>query len=351
MADNMKYAAPTTCCACCNNYAREGALVWKEKQIPKVTGSNVLIQVKAVAMNPIDWKRSRGAAGQIMSPNPMCDLSGVVIAKGPSATGSLKVGDPVVTCIYPRQGALAEYVLAAEKAVGPKPVDWDHSQAAALGMGAATASSVLRLCCAGPGKKFVVLGASGAVGQMILVLARPTGASILAVASKPKHEACKALGGPNVKVCDYKTEDWTSMCEGRPDVIVDVTSLSPLWSFHKAISVRAKRYITVNALFPSFQTVGNPCGMSIEAAWCLYAQTCATLGCCGLCGPCYCCACLDTGNLGNVLRTISQQAEEGELPSNPLQVQIFAPEQVHMAYDLAQTTPGSKAVIDMTKLK
>jgi hypothetical protein len=281
----------------------------------------------------------------------MCDLSGVVIAKGPSASDRLKVCDHVVTCLYPAQGALAEYVVASESAVGPKPVDWDDTQASALGMGAATARGALQLCQLGPGKKLVVIGASGGVGQMMLVLARPTGASILAVASKSKHEMCKALGGPNVKVCDYKTEDWTSLCDGRPDVVVDASSLSPFWSFHKAIRVRAKRYVTLNALFPSFHTVGNPLGMVVDGAWCMYAQTCAVLGCCGLCCPSYCCVCLQTSKLGDTLETISQQAEKRELPPNPLQIQIFAPEQVHMAYDLAQTTSGSKAVIDMTKLK
>lgn len=347
----MKYAAPTTCCACCNDYAREGALAWKERDIPKATGGRVLIRVTAVAMNPIDWKRSQGAAGQVLSPKPLCDVCGVVVSKGPSATGPLRVGDHVVTCTYPTQGALAEYVLAPEGAVGPKPKDWDDTQASALGMGAATASSTLRLCQPGPGKRLVILGASGAVGQMMLVLARPSGASILAVASRPKHEMCKALGGPNVEVCDYKTEDWVSMCGGRPDVVVDVSAASPLWSFHRALRVRARRFVTTNALFPSFKTVGNPCGMSVEALWCLYAQACAALGCCGLCGPSYCCACLDTGGLGKVLATISEQADKGELPANPLPIQVFPPEQVHMAYDLAQTKPGSKPVIDMTKLK
>merc|ERR1712226_1139900 len=107
---------------------------------------------------------------------------------------------------------------------------------------------------------------------MMLVLARPTGARILAVASRAKHEIGKNLGGPNVTVCDYRHDDWASMCQGRPDVVADVSSVSPLWSFHKAVCVQAKRYVTTNALFPSFKTVGNPLGMVIEAAWCLYAQ-------------------------------------------------------------------------------
>ena len=99
-------------------------------------------------------------------------------------------------------------------------------------MGALTAKHLLSLAGLASGKKLVLVGASGGVGQMVLALARPTGASILAVASKAKHDVVKSIGGPNVKVCDYSTQDWVAMCkeDGKPDVVIDVSSQSPSWS-------------------------------------------------------------------------------------------------------------------------
>jgi NADPH:quinone reductase-like Zn-dependent oxidoreductase len=329
--------------------------VFKEKAIPKATGGDVLIQVKAVSLNPIDWKRASGAGGQILTPNPMCDLSGIVVAKGPSANGPLKVGDEVVTCTYPKQGALAEYVLAKESQVGPKPTAWEHTQAAALPMGALTAKHLLSLAGLASGKKLVLIGASGGIGQMVLALARPTGASVLAVASKAKHDVVRSIGGPNVKVCDYSTEDWVAACkeEGKPDVVIDVSSQSPFWSYHKASMARAKRFITPNALDPSFNCccgrTGPLCPVA-EVLWCSYTTLCSLNVCCC---PFYCCSGMCVfpaalSNAGDVFGALAQQADSGELPANPLQIQTFPPQQVHMAYDLAQKKPGSKPVIDLS---
>lgn len=352
----MKYAAGQQCFTCCNDYSREGAIVFKEKAIPKATGSKVLIQVRAASVNPIDWKRASGAGGQLLTPNPLCDLSGVVIAKGPSANGPLQVGDEVITCTYPNQGALAEYVLAEECAVGPKPQDWNHTQASALPMGALTAKHQLALAGLSSGKKLVLVGASGGIGQMILALARPTGASILAVASQAKHDMVKSIGGPNVSVCDYNTQDWVAMCkkDGRPDVVIDVSSQSPFWAYHKAAMARASKFITPNPWDPSFNCccgkTGPLCPV-FELLW-FYYTCCCSLNVC--CCPRYC-GCpgmmvfphaLNTA--GDVFRTLAQQAERGELPTNPLQIQTFPPQQVHMAYDLAQKKPGSKPVIDLS---
>lgn len=353
----MRYAAGKQCLTLCNDYSREGAIVFKEKEIPTATGSDVLIQVKAVSINPIDWKRASGAGGQLLTPNPLCDLSGVVVAKGPSANGPLKVGDEVITCTYPKQGALAEYVLARECAVGPKPQGWDHTQASALPMGALTARHQLSLAGLSSGKKLVLVGASGGIGQMVLALARPTGASILAVASKAKHDVVKSIGGPNVKVCDYKTEDWVAMCkaDGRPDVVIDVSSQSPVWGYHKAAMARAHRFITPNACDPSFNCccgkTGPLCPV-FEVIWTYYTCLCSLNVCCC---PRYC-GCpgmmvfpMAVNTAGDLFRTLAEQGASGELPTNPLQIQAFPPQQVHMAYDLAQKKPGSKPVIDLSE--
>lgn len=351
----MKHAVGKQYFTLCNDYSREGSIVFKEKKIPKATGSDVLVQVKAVSLNPIDWKRASGAGGQILTPNPMCDLSGVVVAKGPSAAGPLKVGDEVITCTYPKQGALAEYVLAKECQVGPKPQGWEHTQASALPMGALTAKHLLSLAGLASGKKLVLVGASGGVGQMILALARPTGASILAVASTAKHDMVKNIGGPNVKVCDYSTQDWVAMCkeDGRPDVVIDVSSQSPFWAYHKAIMARAKRFITPNAVDPSFNCccgkTGPLCPI-LQVVWCSYTSLCSLNVCCC---PFFCCSGMCVfptalSSAGDTFRTLAQQAESGELPTNPLEIQSFPPQQVHMAYDLAQTKPGSKPVIDLS---
>lgn len=239
--------------------------------------------------------------------------------------------------------------------MGPKPNGWEHTQASALPMGVLTAKHLLSLAGLASGKKLVLIGASGGVGQMILALARPTGASILAVASKAKHDVVKNIGGPNVKVCDYSTQDWVEMCkeDGRPDVVIDVTSQSPFWAYHKAAMARAKRFITPNAVDPSFNCccgkTGPLCPV-LQVVWCYYTSLCSLNVCCC---PFFCCSGMCVfptalSSAGDTFRTLAQQAESGELPANPLKIQSFPPQQVHMAYDLAQTKPGSKPVIDLS---
>jgi|ERR1712062_365853 len=227
-------------------------------------------------------------------------------------------------------------------------------QASALPMGAVTAKHQLNLAGLQAGKKYVLVGASGAIGLMFLALARPTGASILAVASQAKHDIVKSIGGPNVKVCDYTTQDWVAMCkaDGRPDAVIDVSSQSPFWSYHKAMMVRTKRFVTPNALDPSFNCCCGKCGplcLPFQVAWCAYTSLCSLNVCCC---PFYCCPAMmvpfGNGNAGDIYKTLAQQAENGELPTNPLPIQMFPPQQVHMAYDLAQKKPGSKPVVDLS---
>lgn len=352
----MRYAAGKQLLTCCNSYSHEGAIVFKEKAIPWPSRDEVLIQVKAVSLNPIDWKSANTGSIRMMTPSPCSDLSGVVIAKGPSANGPINVDDEVVTCVYPTGGALAEYVLAKEAEVGPKPSGWDHTQASALPMGAVTAQHQLSL--AGQldsNKKLVVIGASGAIGQMILTLARPSGVRIIAVASRAKHEVVKSMGGPNVEVCDYKTQDWVVMCKhgGPPDVVIDVSSQSPFWSYHKAAMAQARRFITPNTLDPSFNLCCSMCGplcCPLQVLWQYYTCLCSCNICCC---PLYChpgmCVPWGRTNAGDTYRTLAQQAEKGELPINPLRIQLFPPQQVHMAYALSEKEPGSKPVIDMSE--
>jgi len=324
------------------DYSEEGMLEFEEVDIPEVTGDLVLIQVKAAALNLIDCKRAKGSSCQFPPIHPLSDVSGIVIAKGPDCKGDLKVGDQVVCCKYPPPSAgLAEYFVAPENTVGPKPGGWSFVQGAALPMGILTADKVIEKANLTSESTAVLVGASGFVGSMILVLNRAIGAPILAVASGAKANYVKQVGGPTVTTCDYKTEDWSQRFtkDNPPEVVMDVSAVSPLDSYYKACALGSKTFVTTNPTDPSFNF--SCCCCCGECCFQCKANCCFLLGC----RPAYSLALFETKDAANTFQTCSELAAKGQL--QPVPLDTFPPKQVHMAYGVMQNT-GKKTVVDLS---
>jgi len=327
------------------DYSKEGMIEYEEVDIPEAKGNEVLIQVKAAALNIIDIKRVRDGAGcQRFPVYPLADISGIVVAKGPKCTGPLKIGDEVVSCKYPPappfQG-LAEYFVAAENMVGPKPDGWSFAQGAALPMGMLTAQRVVEKAALTSKTKAVVIGASGNVGAYVLVLNRAIGASILAVASGAKANYCKEMGGPTVTTCDYKTEDWSQKFDkgNPPDVVMDLSAVSPIDAYYKAIALGAKSFVTINPRKPDW--VLSCCCVCSECCWMCRIKCCAML----CCRTKYGLAMMNAQKGAGVYQNCAELAAKGHL--QPMPLESFPPKQVHMAYGAMQNA-GTKTVIDLS---
>ena len=163
---------------------------------PVPTGRDILVQVHAISVNPVDTKvrkRAQPAAGDWMVLG--YDAAGVVTAVGPD-TSLFKPGDAVFYAgDMTRQGTNAELHLVDERIVGHKPKSLDWAQAAALPLTAITAREALfdRLDVRKPvpgSNDILIVGGAGGVGSIAIQLVRQlTGLRVIATASRPETRA------------------------------------------------------------------------------------------------------------------------------------------------------------------
>lgn len=174
---------------------------------PVAAGHDLLVEIKAISVNPVDAKVRQGAA-----PAPGqwkvlgWDAAGVIRAVGPEVT-RFKPGDRVwYAGAITRQGANSELHLVDERIVGQMPASLDFAQAAALPLTGITAWEMLfdRLAIA-PGQQpsqasLLIIGAAGGVGSIMIQLARRlTGLTVIGTASRPETQAwVTALGAHHV---------------------------------------------------------------------------------------------------------------------------------------------------------
>jgi NADPH2:quinone reductase len=174
---------------------------------PAPQGRDLLVQVKAISVNPVDTKVRKRAAPKDGEPPKILgyDATGVVAAVGPDVT-LFKAGDEVwYAGSIIRQGTNAEFHLVDERIVGRKPTSLDFAAAAALPLTSITAWEVLfdRLGIArggGEGKTLLIIGGAGGVGSIAIQIARTlTKLTVIATASRPETQAwCRELGAHHV---------------------------------------------------------------------------------------------------------------------------------------------------------
>lgn len=178
---------------------------------PVATGHDLLVKVKAIAVNPVDYKiRQNVAADEGNYKVIGWDAVGEVVATGEAAT-LFKPGDAVYYAgDLNRQGSNAEYQLVDERLVGSKPKSLSDAEAAALPLTTITAWELLfehlALKQQSPdsaeksAEVILLVGAAGGVGSILIQLAKAiTGAAIIATASRESSQAwVKQLGAHHV---------------------------------------------------------------------------------------------------------------------------------------------------------
>ncbi|WP_394787148.1 zinc-binding alcohol dehydrogenase family protein [Rhodoferax sp.] len=176
--------------------------------LPVAEGHDLLVEVLAISVNPVDTKLRASAAPAPGQDYKVLgyDASGIVRAVGPQVT-LFKEGDRVYYAgAITRPGTNSELHLVDERIVGHMPLSLDFAQAAALPLTSITAWELLfdRLGVL-PGKKpnpksLLVIGAAGGVGSILVQLARRlTALTIIGTASRPETQAwVKELGAHHV---------------------------------------------------------------------------------------------------------------------------------------------------------
>jgi NADPH:quinone reductase len=202
---------------------------------PIATGHDLLVQVKAISVNPVDTKRRAPRVGtaDLVETTPKIlgwDASGVVESVGPDVT-LFKPGDKVYYAgSVIRQGANCEQHLVDERIVGRMPANLPFAEAAALPLTTLTAWELMfdrmgiSKAGAHAGKTVLILGGAGGVGSIAIQLAKKLARlEVIASASRPESIAwCKGLGAD-------RTVDHSKPIEGEYDYVLCFSSSDQYW--------------------------------------------------------------------------------------------------------------------------
>ena len=203
---------------------RADALIDIEIARPAPTGRDLLVEVQAVAVNPVDTKVRRSAAPPEGEYKVLgYDAVGIVRETGPDAT-LFRPGDAVwYAGAIDRAGSNAEFQLVDERLVGRKPSSLSPADAAALPLTGITAWELLfdrlKVPLAGEGRPgtLLIVGAAGGVGSILIQLARQrTGLTVVGTASRPESRAwALALGAQGVAGMENPYERLKELTRGR----------------------------------------------------------------------------------------------------------------------------------------
>ncbi len=193
-----------------NEYGANAKFVAVEVAIPEPQKGQVLIEVKATSLNPIDNKILRNNMGF----NPELpgilhgDVAGIVVGLG-EGVNNFQIGDEVFGCIggvKGYSGALAEYVVADVRLLAPKPNRLSFAEAAALPLVSITAWLALLKRAQITYKDFILIhGGCGGVGHMAVQIAKQMKAKVATTVSSPeKADIARKLGAD--EVINYKEE-------------------------------------------------------------------------------------------------------------------------------------------------
>ncbi|MFF0385845.1 NADP-dependent oxidoreductase [Streptomyces sp. NPDC004286] len=213
------------------SYRRYGGpevLEYGELPEPKVGPDQVLVRVRAAAVNPVDWKCREGYLDPILNTVfPVItgwDVSGVVVRPGASVVEYAE-GDEVMG--YVREdllslGTFAEYVAAPVRTLARKPAALSFEEAAGLPLAGLTAYQVLvQILKVKRGETVLIHAAAGGVGSLGVQIAAHLGARVIGTASERNHAFVRSLGGEPVSYGEGLAERVRGIAPEGVDAVFD----------------------------------------------------------------------------------------------------------------------------------
>ena len=190
---------------------------------PTLRPRDVLIDVHAASVNPIDFKLRDGKLRLLRKFSfPLVlgfDVSGVIAQVGPEAT-RFKPGDEVFTSLDGnRPGAFAERVATDESVVARKPSTLDHASSAAIPLvGLTSWQALTEHARVTAGSRVLIHAGAGGIGTIAIQLAHHLGAHVATTTSTRNIELVRSLGADTV--IDYTRQDFARQLSGY-DVVYE----------------------------------------------------------------------------------------------------------------------------------
>jgi len=181
---------------------------------PPVGDRDVLVEVSAASVNPLDIMVRNGEFKQLLKyKTPFVlghDVAGVITRVGPGVRG-FGVGDKVYA--RPRDlriGTFAECIAIDQDDVALKPASLSMHEAAAVPLVALAAWQILvEKADIRPGQKVLIHAGAGGLGSTLIQLAKHLGAHVATTASSARADLVRELGAD--EVIDYTTQDFSRM--------------------------------------------------------------------------------------------------------------------------------------------
>lgn len=206
-----------------DRYGRAGRLVVREVPVPEPAANEILIKVRAAAVNPLELLLVAGSVRLIQDyrlPQTLGNECSGVVERVGSQVRAFRPGDAVYTRLpLDRIGAFAEYVAVAESAVARMPAGYAFDVAAAIPLTGLTAwQGLVEVLEARPGQTLLIPGGSGSFGQMAVPIARALGLRVMVSGNERSREEFLAMGVE--RYIDYRKENYWEVVAGV-DLVID----------------------------------------------------------------------------------------------------------------------------------
>ena len=229
-----------------NEYGNNDVVQYLDVERPEPKAGEVLLQIHAAGVNPVDWK-IRDGAGQRMGMTLPIHLGGEItgtVEQAGDGVENLQAGDAVYGII--KSGGFAEYAVAKAADLALKPASLDFVHTAAVPLGALTAwQAMFDVAKLTAGQKILITNSSGGVGSLAVQLAKNAGAHVTGMASARNEAFVRGLGVD--EFVDYQKQAFEEIVKDM-DVVFDTVGGD---TFQKAFHcLKTGGFLVTSVAFP-----------------------------------------------------------------------------------------------------